>query len=231
MRRIATFIVIICGLLLTSQTNAQLQPKKLPSRVGTQSSSSSTVNDSPSFPPSSSSTADGVSNLQGVQHLANAVGYVTEDVMRGAFEAMKEWGEDRKRFDISATYDAHIEGPSLGVQYRTPIFFGLFARAGYNTHYDEYIYNIKKIRWTAGIQFWFKNWNIVEVGVGESYYKELGDVSYGLFLSTGYCQKIYKGLGVEGSLGGALSFETDGNGDPYFKFVWRVGLVYRFIID
>lgn len=166
-----------------------------------------------------------------MQKLTNAVGDAARLGMDIAVDAMKEWGQDCKRLDISAAYDAHIEGPSIGLQYRTPIVFGIFARVGYNTHYDEMKYNLKKIRWTAGLQLWVKNWNL-EMGVGETYYKKLGDTSYGLTMATGYSQKIYKGLGAEASLGCALSFNTDGNdGNPYIKFIWRAGLVYRFCFN
>lgn len=163
----------------------------------------------------------------------------SDDLARAGADAMidvfdkhvNEWGDLCKRFDISATYDSHIEGPAIGVQYRTPNVFGIFVRAGYNTHFDEYKQNLKKFRWTAGIQCWIKNFKILEFAVGESYYKKLGDTSYGLSMQIGWCQKIYKGLGIDGSLGFALSFKENGRGNPYSKFVWRAGLVYRFCLN
>ncbi len=157
--------------------------------------------------------------------LGRAAGHALNDVFD---KHVNEWGEDCKRFDISASYDSHIEGPALGIQYRTPFMFGLFARAGYNTHYNELTYNRNKIRWMAGIQLWIKNFKLMEWGVGNTYYKSLEDTSYGLSLSTGWCQKIYRGLGIDGSIGMALSFKEK---RPTPKFIWRAGIVYRFCLN
>ena len=211
------------------EANGQLPRKQLPPRGSSGSGELPPLNQSSSQ--SSSHAADDIINGPGMQKLTNAVGDAARLGMDIAVDAMKEWGEDCKRLDISAAYDAHIEGPSIGLQFRTPIVLGIFARVGFNTHYDEWKYNLKKIRWTAGLQLWVKNWNL-EMGVGETYYKKLGDTSYGLTMATGYSQKIYKGLGAEASLGCALSFNTDGNdGNPYIKFIWRAGLVYRFCFN
>lgn len=231
-RILLAVVTILSGMSMVSPCYSQLQPKKLPSKVGNLGTPTTSNEDPLSSPtvPGSSSSSD-MLNGPGVQKFTSAVGEVVGDVTRSALEGMREWGEDSKRVDITVSYDASIEGPALGVQYRTPLFFGVFARAGYNLKYDEMKGNIKKFRWNAGLQFWLKNWDILELSVGETYYKKLEDVSYGLGLSTGYSQKIYKGLGVEGSLGAALSFKTDVDGDPYFKFIWHVGLVYRIVLD
>lgn len=219
-------VIGIIAFFSSLEANAQLPRKQLPPRGSSGSGE---------LPPLNRSS----SSSQSSHPLINTLSEHSDDIARAGAQALTEvfdkhvyeWGEDYKRFDISASYDSHIEGPALGIQYRTPFMFGLFARAGYNTHYDEYQQNLKKLRWTAGIQLWIKNLKIMEVGVGESYYKEPGDTSYGLSMQMGWCQKIYRGLGIDGSLGVALSFKSDSNGNPYAKFIWRAGLVYRFCFN
>lgn len=229
----STKILPLAMLLLlamgSTQAYAQLQRKPLPPPSGG-GELPPLENPGPLPDGPMSSSSDSFADSPGMQKFGEAVGEATKTGIDVAVQSMREWGVDCKRLDLAAMYDAHIEGPAFGLQFRTPFMFGIFARVGYNTHYDEQIYNLRKVRWTAGLQLWLKNWNIIEIGVGETYYKKLGDTSYGLSLAMGYSQKIYKGLGIDGALGAALSFKTDGNdGAPYIKFIWRVGLVYRFV--
>ncbi len=223
LKKLPTIALLLLSLWAT-QASAELQRKPLPPPAG--GSLPPLGNTAPL--PDGPRSADNSSPLS--DDTRRSVEKLVQTGVDVAVESMREWGSDSRRLDLAAMYDAHIEGPAFGLQFRTPVVFGVFARVGYNINYDEQIYNLRKIRWTAGIQLWLKNWNAIEIGVGETYYKKLGDTSYGLFLTTGYSQKLYKGLGIEGSLGCALSFNTDGNGgSPYLKFLWRVGLVYRFV--
>lgn len=205
------------------EANGQLPRKQLPPRGSSGSGE---------LPPLNQSS----SSSQSSHPLVNTLSEHSDDLARAGADALtdvfdkhvNEWGEDCKRFDISASYDSYIEGPALGIQYRTPFMFGIFVRAGYNTHFDEQQSNLDKLRWTAGIQAWIKNFKLMEWAVGKSYYKAFGETTYGLSLSTGWCQKIYRGLGVDGSIGLAISFEDKRFKHP--KFIWRAGLVYRFCL-
>lgn len=170
--------------------------------------------------------------------VTNVLSRHTDDIARTGADALtyvfenhvKEWSEWKKRLDVIVSYDSGIGGTALGLQYRTPIVFGVIARAGYNFKYNKYSGDDKIIHWSAGIQFWIKNWNIFEMGVGNYYFKHTETTNIGIYMTTNYTQQIYRGLGINAGLGFSIRGKDPEN-HIHPIFIWHAGLVWRFCLD
>lgn len=196
-----------------------LQPGCNTVRLYKSSSSTRTVKPSESSNTyGSAPKSKGVSNKerQMAEDVSASIGSAAGLLLGTALAQGPGWDKYAHRLDLGIGLGYGYGGLGVKINWQAPVVFGMTAGLGVSAPEG-------RVCWNIGMQMWCTdNWNW-EIGLGSRYYGRYGDYMPGVIVSTNYQYPITDRFGILGGIGASGST----NSNPYVRFEFNLGLVFR----
>lgn len=180
------------------------------------SSASRQSNSSDSYGSATKSTGLSNKERQLAEDVGSTLGESAGRLLGTALAQGPGWDKYAHRLDLGVGLGYGYGGLGVKINWQSPVVFGMTAGLGVSAPEG-------RICWNLGIQAWCTDhWNW-EIGLGSRYYGRYGDYMPGVIISTNYQYPITDRFGILGGIGTSMST----NSNPYVRFEFNLGLVFR----